>query len=93
VSSGWKRTAALGAIAAVTLVLGLVFGGIALMLWAIVPLAQMTLPWLLLAVPLVPLVIGLGCLVAMTRDAHGEPFDNLRRQLRADMDLLRETNL
>lgn len=93
VSNGWKRTAVLGAIAAAMLCLGVVFAGIALMLWAVVPLAQMQVPWLLLAVPLVPLVVGLACLVAMSRDSRAAPFDNLRRQLRADMDLLRETDL
>jgi uncharacterized membrane protein YqjE len=92
VSTAWKRTALLSAIAAFTMVLGLVFAGVAIMLWAVTPHAQMVAPWALLAVPLVPLVISLGCILGARRDTGAAAFDNLRRQLRADMDVLREAS-
>ena len=84
VSTAWKRRAVL-------LVVALVLAGVALMLWAVVPFSEMHSPWALVAAPLVPIVITIGCLVA-ARQQTTESFDNLRKQVKADMGMLREVS-
>lgn len=87
------RTRALLAIAAgVGVALGLGLAGVALLVLAAVPLHEMPFPWLLAAVPGVPLVAGAICGVLMTRQPPGLSLDALRAQLAADAALLREAS-
>ena len=90
VSARWKRGALLSAAALCCLVAALVLVGVALMLWAAIPSVQMPAPWLLVVVPLPPLALALWCLLAARAPAAGGAFEQLRRQLNADMALLRE---
>ena len=90
VSASWKRGALLHAGALVSLLLAAILGGVALMLWAVIPLAQMQAPWALWAVPLPLFAIALGCVVVARAPLESRAFDNLRRQVKADMGLLRE---
>lgn len=91
-STAWRRQAVLGALAVGNAAVGTVLAGVALMLWATTPPAQWQAPWLLLAVPLLPLAAAVGCaLLARQRTAAAAPFGSLRQQLRADWGLLRET--
>lgn len=91
VSTAWKRRAVLLAVALCSVVVALVLAGVALMLWAVVPFSEMHSPWALVAAPLVPIVITIGCLVA-ARQQTTESFDNLRKQVKADMGMLREVS-
>ena len=89
-SAGWKRRALLGSAALVGAVAAIVFAGTAVMLWAVVPSAQIHAPWALVAVPLVPAVGALACLWAARSPSGGTSFGKLREQVAADIAMLRE---
>jgi len=74
------------------LLLGLVFLGVALMLWAVVPGDDMNAPWLLIAVPLVPLVGGVVCFFLGKASPRQGPFDTVKEQMKADIAMLREVS-
>lgn len=92
VSSGWIRRIALWAVAGVLALVGLLLVGVALLVWAATPDADLRSGWLLVIVPLVPLV-GAG-VCAMTARAHtiSNAFDTVKAQLNADMAMLREVS-
>jgi len=90
VSALWKRRAVLNAVALCCLVVAAILAGVALMLWAVIPATQLQAPWVLIAVPLPPAAAALWCLLAARLHADGGAFANLRRQLAADMVMLRE---
>jgi hypothetical protein len=93
VSAIWKRQAVLNAVALCGLVVTAVLAGVALMLWAVIPAAQIQAPWALIAAPLLPALLALGCLWAARRlGSPGGAFDSVRRQVQADMTLLREVS-
>ncbi len=87
-----KRRALYGAIALFGAGIGVVLTGVALMLWAVMPVAQMVAPWALLAVPspayLVAVAFGVA---ARAPTSGGAPFESLRKQIHADMVMLRES--
>ena len=89
-SAAWKRRALLNAVALCCLVVAVVLAGVALMLWAVIPAAQMHAAWVLIAAPLLPVAVALGCLLAARAQDEGGVFENLRRQMKADMAMLRE---
>lgn len=93
ITAACKRSAWLLALALGSLGAGLVLAGVAAMLWAITPEAQLRLPWVLVVVPALPLLVGLISTVAARRNREREAFDNLRQQVRADIELLREAAL
>jgi hypothetical protein len=88
--SALGRRVALYACAAVLFLAGLVFIGVALMLWAAVPVDGIHAPWLLVAVPLVSLAGGGACLLAARSNPVESAFDKVRAQVNADMAMLRE---
>ncbi len=88
----WTSRFGLYAVALFLLTVGTVFTGMALMLWALVPLATMHLPWLLVVVPLVPLMIGGYCVFRARAEPKYPLFDALKQQLSADLAMLREVN-
>lgn len=92
VSTSWKRRAMLYAAALCCLGVAVVLAGVALMLWATTPAASVQAFWVLIATPLAPIVVALGCLLVARTPVEGRPFDNVRRQVAADMALLREVN-
>jgi hypothetical protein len=78
--------------AAVLLMVGLVLVGVALMLRATVPASDYVAGWALVVVPLTPLLVGAICVaVARARPAE-KAFDGLKKQLNADMAMLREVS-
>lgn len=78
----WVLTAVLGLV-------GLMLLGTALLLWAVVPMASMPMPWLLWAVPAVPLLgAGVSAWVAATR-REAPAFEALRAQWAQDMATLK----
>ncbi len=77
-------------IAAGSLALGLGLGGVALLLLAVQPLGSMPLPWLLAAVPALPLLLAVGCWWALRQRPQAWSMDTLRAQWAADAALLRD---
>ena len=90
VTTSWKRSAMLYGVTAFLLILGVGLAGVAVLLLGVYPTAQMPAPWVLIVVPLVPIVIGVGCLLAARTTNETRVFDNLRRQLAEDVAMLRE---
>jgi hypothetical protein len=72
--------------------IGLVFTGVALMLWAALPPSGLQAPWVLVAVPAITFVAALVCAIQARRTPIGSAFDNVKKQLSADMAMLREVS-
>lgn len=85
-------TIAFYAIALFLLTTGLTFVGVALMLWAVVPTDDMNAPWLLLIVPLIPLVAGGACITKARAHPEQNAFDVVKEQLSADLAMLRDVS-
>lgn len=64
--------------------------GVALMLWAVTPGLPTHTAWLLWATPALPASLALLAVLAQRRRRPAERFVELRRQLQADLALLRE---
>ena len=91
-SAAWKRRAMLNAVALCCLGVAAVLAGVALMLWAAIPAAQIQAPWTFIVAPLLPAAVAVWCLVTARWLGDGGAFDNLRRQMQADMLMLREVS-
>lgn len=91
-TTGVKRSVVLNVVGLCLLIVGVALAGVALMLWAVLPLAQMEAPWALIAVPLPPLVAAVVCLLSARSSTEARAFDNLRRQVSEDMAMLREAD-
>jgi hypothetical protein len=89
-SKMWISRVAYYAVALFLLSAGLVFVGVALMLWAVVPSDSMNSPWLLVVVPLVPLAAGGFCVMRARAAPARAAFDTVKEQLNADLAMLRE---
>ncbi len=86
----WRRQAVLGATGLCLLGVAAVLGGVALMLWAMLPAVPGQATWALLAVPLPPLVAALACLAAARHSPDGDAFALVREQVLADLAMLRQ---
>ena len=87
-TSTLKRRWLLNAISLGLLSVGVVFGGVALMLWAVVPIPSNGMSWVLLVVPALPVAAALVCLASR---GHVTPaFGDLRQQIAADFQMLRD---
>jgi hypothetical protein len=86
----WRRRALLNAVAACSLGIAVGLAGVAVMLWSVLPGAPPEALWTLIAVPLGPLLVAVGCLVAARTGSNGAVFGGMRGQLLADLALLRE---
>jgi len=91
-SALWKRRALLGAVALCCVGVSAVLAGVALMLWAVIPPADIQAPWALVAAPLLPAALAVGCLLAARTEADTDVFSNVRRQVKADAAMLREAS-
>ena len=89
----WKRRFVLRIAGAAALAVALLLAGVAIMFWAVLPVASMPAPWLLWLVPLVPAVGGVACSWLAGPDAAGQNFALLRRQWAADRAMLREASV
>lgn len=89
-SSAWRMQAMLYAVALCSLGVGAVLAGVALMLWAVTPVANMHAPWALFVGPVLPLAVAVGCRMAARSKVTGRTFENVKAQLKADMAMLRE---
>lgn len=87
----WSRRVLLIALTLCLLGVTMVLAGVALMLWA-TSVPEPRSAWVLLVVPCVPAVGAIACyLLARQRGAaDADAFAELRRQMQADLALLRE---
>lgn len=90
-ASVWKWRVILGVVGLFLIGVAAVLGGVALMLWAVIPSADIQAPWALVAGPLVPAVIALGCFIK-ARQQPPSTFDALKKQIRADLMMVREVS-
>jgi hypothetical protein len=88
-SDRFKKRLALQLAGVAGLVVAAVLAGVALMLWASLPQAGFRAPWLLVAAPALPGVLGVWALWRAQERESSEPFANLRLQLAQDAALLR----
>jgi uncharacterized membrane protein YqjE len=91
-SSAWVTRLGLYLAAACLGGIALVFTGVALMLWASLPASGFQTPWLLVAVPAITFAAALICAVIAARSRVENAFDNVKKQLNADMAMLREVS-
>lgn len=74
------------------LAVGLVLVGVALLFCAAMPSADYPAPWAMIVVPLTPIVIAAGCVVFARSKPAEKAFETLKKQLNADMAMLREVS-
>lgn len=88
----WRRRSVRTACAALLALLGIGWGGVALLLAAVWPLAQMPAPWVLVAVPALPLLLALVVALAggLRRRQTAPAFALLRQQIAEDSALIRQ---
>jgi uncharacterized membrane protein YqjE len=89
-STAWRRFALLKACAFCAVGTAAVLAGVALMLWVVTPEVQNHALWVLWATPLIPALAAAACLSGMRQVQHASAFGSLRKQLRADLLMLRE---
>jgi uncharacterized membrane protein YqjE len=89
VAARMKRRLLMQIVSVAGILLAVFFGLIALMLWAAVP--QLRAPWVLVAVPVVLLVVGIVCRMLASKpvidETHG--MQAIREQFAADAAMLR----
>jgi uncharacterized membrane protein YqjE len=89
-STVWLWRIVFYAAAGLLAVLALVLIGVALLLWGAVPTSDMAHPWMLIVVPLVPLVLAGVAVWRAQAAADHNVFAKVKEQLDADMSMLRE---
>lgn len=89
--SAWKRRLVLNVVALCLVAVCAVLGGVAIMLWAMIPAPNLRAPWILIAVPAVPAAVALLCLF-VGRSEGPRVFADVKRQLAADLAVLREVS-
>ncbi|MBC7973906.1 MAG: hypothetical protein H7138_02895 [Myxococcales bacterium] len=90
VSTAWLTRIALYVVGLCMVGVGLVLVGVALLLCAALPSSDYPAPWAMFVVPLTPFAIAAGCVIAARSTRIEKAFDTLRKQLNADMAMLRE---
>ena len=80
----------LGAAVAACLLVGTLLAGMAVLLAAALPLSTMPAPWLLLALPALPLLLAAGLAWRLRRHPWTWSLDEWRAQFMADLHLLDE---
>lgn len=86
-SADWKRRVLLAAATLCGLVVASVLGGVALMLWSVMPAVQPS--WILIATPTLPALLAACCLVVLRRQYPDAAAQNLWQQVKADLQVLR----
>lgn len=89
----WRKRTQLQVLGACSLGVAVTLAGMAAMLWAVTPPAQIHALWVLIATPMVFLAIGVICLMAAKKHERPVAFEHTRERFIADMDLLKRTNL
>ena len=91
-ATAWGLRLALFAASLALVIVALVLTGVAIMLWAAVPAGDLHAPWVLVAVPVVTFVLAAGCTLYARKSRVESAFDNVKKQLSADMAMLREVS-
>lgn len=91
-SSAWSQRIALYLAALALAGVALVLAGVSVMLWAALPPSGFQVPWLLVAVPAIAFVAAVVCVLTARRNPVENAFDNVKKQLSADMAMLREVS-
>lgn len=81
-----------GAAAAVLVLVGLMLAGVAALLCAALPLTAMPAPWLLVAVPALPLLAAVAAALWLRSRPARTSFALLREQMARDSALVREAH-
>ena len=89
--AAWRRQTVLRATALCCAAVAWVLGGVALMLWAVTPVALVHAPWALWAMPLSPLALAVVCLWLARGSDTGNALARLTRQIEDDLAMLRAT--
>ena len=89
----WRKRTTLQVLGACSMGVSCTLAGMGLMLWAVMPPAQIHAFWLLVATPLVFLAAGAGCLMAADKQHPPVVFEQTRQQLKADLEVLKHTSL
>ena len=92
VAAFWQRRAIFIGAALGSLLIATFLVGVAILLWAVIPSAQMPAPWALFVTPLPLLAVSVGCWMAAQTDGKGTAFGDLRRQFKADLAMLDEVS-
>jgi len=87
--TAWQRWLLWQAVALCSLGAAVVLGGVALMLWAVTPVADIHSAWVLFAAPLLPLATAAICIRLASQYKQSEAFANLTRQINADLAMYR----
>lgn len=90
--TAWALRIALYAAALCLALVGLIFTGVAIMLWGALPATGYVAGWVLWAVPLVTFALAAICIVVAMSKPIESAFDNVNRQLNADMAMLNEVS-
>ncbi|WP_077035636.1 hypothetical protein [Pelomonas sp. KK5] len=88
----WRRHALWAAVMTLGLFLFATLAGTALLLLAVVPLDAMPMPWLLAAVPAMPLLLAVLGWLQMRQHPLSCSFELLREQVALDTALLKEAS-
>jgi hypothetical protein len=92
VTTQLKRRAIMHGLSVGLLVVGIFFLGGALMLWAAIPTDQMNQPWVLWAVPAIPIVMAVWSHFAAKAPVAEHGTRTIREQLAADAAMLRSVS-
>lgn len=92
ISTSWLTRIGLYLTAVCFLGVGLVLVGVALLLWAAIPASGYPAPWAMFVIPLAPFVISAICVMVARSLPMEKAFDTVRKQLNADMAMLREVS-
>ena len=90
VSTSLMMRVGLYLVALVMFAIGLVLVGVALMLRATVPATDYSAGWALFVVPLTPFVLAAICVVVARAKPIEQAFATIKKQINADMAMLRE---
>ena len=74
------------------LLVGLVLVGVALLFCAAVPSSEYPAAWAMFVIPLAPFVFAAACILFALNKPSEKPFDTIKKQLNADMAMLREVS-
>jgi hypothetical protein len=86
-----QRRVTLQLVGLLSLMVAGILGGVALLLWASLPVASLQQPWLLWFTPLVPAALGAVAIATAHNRTAPSAFASLREQFAQDASLLRRT--
>jgi len=87
-AAAWRRRVLLQALALCCLGVAAVLAGVATMLWFTLAAPASAL-WVLITIPVIPLLLVLVCLLLARQPLPAAAFANMSRQINADLAMLR----